>query len=263
MVSENSEIQNLTRGGMVSENSEIQNLTRGGVVSGVGGRDSNIGIIPKSADIINPSLEEKITKPLNQYYFGKDNNSKIQSLSELKGIKDRELGDFTKNFTKIIRPKDQEASEKIINLASGSNLSDADIKNLSAGDPFSTQNKSQGTRDAVDSLLQKRDSRLSTDNLVVQPKENQFKETQNEIQDKKLDNNKLEPKDKTPETINKTDNITNNISININVEKDGGVSESISGAENAGVDENELAQKIKSAVLNVIREEKRPGGELN
>ena len=56
---------------------------------------------------------------------------------------------------------------------------------------------------------------------------------------------------------------TNNINISINIDKSGNNSESTSiSAEEEYRENQEMSNRIKDAVLNVIRQEKRVGGEL-
>jgi TP901 family phage tail tape measure protein len=59
----------------------------------------------------------------------------------------------------------------------------------------------------------------------------------------------------------KTD-VTNNINVNVTIDKSGNEKVSTEGAQGSYEQEKELAMKIKSKVLEVIREEKRIGGEL-
>ena len=56
---------------------------------------------------------------------------------------------------------------------------------------------------------------------------------------------------------------TNNININISIDKSGAEVESQEGGEDSYEKERNLSMKIKGAVLEVIREEKRIGGELS
>jgi hypothetical protein len=56
---------------------------------------------------------------------------------------------------------------------------------------------------------------------------------------------------------------TNNININISIDKAGAEVESEEGGEDSYEKERNLSMKIKGAVLEVIREEKRIGGELS
>ena len=56
---------------------------------------------------------------------------------------------------------------------------------------------------------------------------------------------------------------TNNININISIDKAGAEVESQEGGEDSYEKERNLSMKIKGAVLEVIREEKRIGGELS
>ena len=56
---------------------------------------------------------------------------------------------------------------------------------------------------------------------------------------------------------------TNNININISIDKAGAEVESQEGGEDSYEKERDLSMKIKGAVLEVIREEKRIGGELS
>ena len=56
---------------------------------------------------------------------------------------------------------------------------------------------------------------------------------------------------------------TNNISINISIDKAGAEVETQEGEEGSYEKERDLSMKIKGAVLEVIREEKRIGGELS
>ena len=64
-----------------------------------------------------------------------------------------------------------------------------------------------------------------------------------------------------------TQAITNNINVSVKIDKNGKEQVSTEGAGGESKDsyekEQELAMKIKSKVLEVIREEKRVGGELN
>ena len=56
---------------------------------------------------------------------------------------------------------------------------------------------------------------------------------------------------------------TNNISINVSIDGSGTEKETGDGAEGSYEEERNLSIKIKSAVLDVIRQEKRIGGELS
>ena len=217
-------------------------MSRGGIVKGKAGRDNNLGLIDKRSDIINPNIKT----PLNEYYYGKQDGSRIKSYSELKDLRNQNLENFAKGLSNTLRPKDQAFSNEIQNFARGNNL---DVPT------FGVDNKAYGTetKGAVDSLILGKQTPLTSSSAPQQ---------QN-IDNSTVENNKLEPKEVEKPAITQSDNITNNISININVDKTGEISESVSGAETAGMNEAELAQKIKSAILNVIREEKRPGGELN
>ena len=55
---------------------------------------------------------------------------------------------------------------------------------------------------------------------------------------------------------------TNNISVNVTIDASGKESVEASSPESSYEKEQDLAMKIKSKVLEVIREEKRLGGEL-
>ena len=58
--------------------------------------------------------------------------------------------------------------------------------------------------------------------------------------------------------------VTNNININVKIDQSGGSTENVSAsAEGSYEKEKELSMKIKTAVLDVIRREKRIGGELS
>ena len=61
--------------------------------------------------------------------------------------------------------------------------------------------------------------------------------------------------------------VTNNINVNVTIDKSGGESSTDSsdaqGPESSYAKEKELSSKIKAAVLDVIRQEKRVGGELS
>ena len=61
--------------------------------------------------------------------------------------------------------------------------------------------------------------------------------------------------------------VTNNINVNVTIDKAGGEvsteSNDTQGAASSYSKEKELSQKIKAAVLDVIRQEKRVGGELS
>lgn len=61
--------------------------------------------------------------------------------------------------------------------------------------------------------------------------------------------------------------ITNNINVNVTIDKNGGEvsteSTDAQGGESSYAKEKDLSQKIKAAVLDVIRQEKRVGGELS
>ena len=56
---------------------------------------------------------------------------------------------------------------------------------------------------------------------------------------------------------------TNNISINVSIDSSGSENATEEGAEGSYERERDLSLKIKGAVLDVIREEKRIGGELS
>jgi hypothetical protein len=56
---------------------------------------------------------------------------------------------------------------------------------------------------------------------------------------------------------------TNNINITVNIDEKGGEKTTSDGASSGAAGEQQLSMKIKSAVLEVIREEKRVGGELS
>jgi hypothetical protein len=61
-------------------------------------------------------------------------------------------------------------------------------------------------------------------------------------------------------------NVTNNISVNVSIDESGKeTSTETGGAEGSkgGANEKDLSKKIKAAVLDVIRQEKRVGGELS
>ncbi len=56
---------------------------------------------------------------------------------------------------------------------------------------------------------------------------------------------------------------TNNINITVNIDEKGGEKTTSDGSKTGAAGEQQLSMKIKSAVLEVIREEKRVGGELS
>ena len=56
---------------------------------------------------------------------------------------------------------------------------------------------------------------------------------------------------------------TNNINVNVTLETSGQEKVAVQGSGGKAENEQELALKIKSKVLEVIREEKRIGGELS
>jgi TP901 family phage tail tape measure protein len=56
---------------------------------------------------------------------------------------------------------------------------------------------------------------------------------------------------------------TNNINITVNIDEKGGEKTTSDGSKTGATGEQQLSMKIKSAVLEVIREEKRVGGELS
>ena len=56
---------------------------------------------------------------------------------------------------------------------------------------------------------------------------------------------------------------TNNININVSIDISGGEVANEENPEASYEQERDLSLKIKNAVLNVIREEKRIGGELS
>lgn len=62
---------------------------------------------------------------------------------------------------------------------------------------------------------------------------------------------------------NQNTEVTNNINVNVTIDKSGNEKVSTEGAQGTYDQEQQLAMKIKSRVLEVIREEKRIGGELS
>ena len=72
------------------------------------------------------------------------------------------------------------------------------------------------------------------------------------------------PKVQSSEQVTHSENneITNNISVNVKIDSSGKESVETQAPEDSYAKEQELALKIKSKVLEVIREEKRLGGEL-
>lgn len=65
-------------------------------------------------------------------------------------------------------------------------------------------------------------------------------------------------------SASKSGDVTNNININISIDKAGSESQEVTAdAEGSYEQEKELSMKIKAAVLEVIRREKRVGGELS
>ncbi len=65
-------------------------------------------------------------------------------------------------------------------------------------------------------------------------------------------------------SASKSGDVTNNININISIDKAGSESQQVTAdAEGSYEQEKELSMKIKAAVLDVIRREKRIGGELS
>ena len=60
-----------------------------------------------------------------------------------------------------------------------------------------------------------------------------------------------------------TSNVTNNISVNVSIDESGKETSSESGETKGAASERDLSKKIKSAVLEVIRQEKRVGGEFS
>ena len=59
--------------------------------------------------------------------------------------------------------------------------------------------------------------------------------------------------------------VTNNINVNVTIDESGKSTESSSGGDGSGKmsEQRDLSTKIKAAVLDVIRQEKRVGGELS
>ena len=64
-------------------------------------------------------------------------------------------------------------------------------------------------------------------------------------------------------TTNQNTEVTNNINVNVTIDKSGNEKVSTEGAQGTYEQEQQLAMKIKTKVLEVIREEKRIGGELS
>ena len=62
---------------------------------------------------------------------------------------------------------------------------------------------------------------------------------------------------------NQNTEVTNNINVNVTIDKSGNEKVSTEGAQGTYEQEQQLAMKIKTKVLEVIREEKRIGGELS
>lgn len=56
---------------------------------------------------------------------------------------------------------------------------------------------------------------------------------------------------------------TNNINVNVTIDQSGQEKVSTDSSSGSYEEEQKLSMKIKSAVLDVIREEKRIGGELS
>ena len=62
---------------------------------------------------------------------------------------------------------------------------------------------------------------------------------------------------------NQNTEVTNNINVNVTIDKSGNEKVSTEGTQGTYEQEQQLAMKIKTKVLEVIREEKRIGGELS
>ena len=73
------------------------------------------------------------------------------------------------------------------------------------------------------------------------------------------------PKTQSPqaETQGKTSDVTNNINVNVTIDQSGQEKVSSDSSGGSYEEEQNLSLKIKTAVLDVIRQEKRIGGELN
>jgi hypothetical protein len=75
-----------------------------------------------------------------------------------------------------------------------------------------------------------------------------------------------QPINQRPQTsteIQKVGQTTNNINVNVTIDQAGGESISTDSSAGSYEEEQQLSLKIKSAVLDVIRQEKRIGGELS
>ena len=73
------------------------------------------------------------------------------------------------------------------------------------------------------------------------------------------------PKTQSPqaEAQGKTSDVTNNINVNVTIDQSGQEKVSSDSSGGSYEEEQNLSLKIKTAVLDVIRQEKRIGGELN
>jgi hypothetical protein len=57
--------------------------------------------------------------------------------------------------------------------------------------------------------------------------------------------------------------VTNNINVNVSIDESGKETSTETGGDQGASNEKDLSKKIKAAVLDVIRQEKRVGGELS
>ena len=72
-----------------------------------------------------------------------------------------------------------------------------------------------------------------------------------------------EPSGQSGQQSSSASNVTNNISVNVSIDESGKETATETGGAKGGANEKDLSKKIKAAVLDVIRQEKRVGGELS
>ena len=72
-----------------------------------------------------------------------------------------------------------------------------------------------------------------------------------------------EPSGQSGQQSSSASNVTNNISVNVSIDESGKETSTETGGAKGGSNEKDLSKKIKAAVLDVIRQEKRVGGELS
>jgi hypothetical protein len=97
-----------------------------------------------------------------------------------------------------------------------------------------------------------------------QPKDSRVaREDKNPLLDNEIKSgSELTQEKDTSQNVENNENVTNNISININMDNQGNAEADVTN-ESAQENAANLAKKIKDAVMQAIREEKRNGGELS